>query len=494
MARGRATLSQPMKPEYLLAIDLGTSGVKAGAFDLEGEIIGSAKEVFPTKSPRPGHVEQNPQDWWTACIQAIRQVAPRGSRCHAICVTGMAPTLICMDERGQVLMPSPIWRDRRDVLEQSEISAAVNQPRVDKALSWLLWCKRIEPAIYRQTRWILQSYEYLGFRLTGNVAATALDHQTNQSFRRAVERADLDVDKLPPRVLLPGEPVCGLSAEVAADLGLDRGVPVIAGALDAFVSWIGTATFRKGQACNTAGTTNSLGVVCDRPLVDAQRRIGSLPNILTGAWVLAGATSTGSNVIDWLIRAFYGSEDGAMNRLFAEAFTVDAGADGLIALPYLDGERAPLHDANARGVFFGVTGKHGRPHFARAVVESVAFAVRDVMAVMEEAGAAIDEIRVAGPAGQNLGWSQIRADVLGKPVVIPEVAESGLLGAAMIAGRSVGAFADLETAAERMIRCRVRLEPNAESHARYNRVFAIYRDLYRHLQEDFARLNESVNT
>jgi xylulokinase len=477
-----------MKTGYLLAIDLGTSGAKAGAFDLDGKIVGPAKEQYPTASPRLGRFEQAPRDWWTACTKVVREVTAGVRPIEAVCITGMAPTLVCVDEQGRVLMPCPIWSDRRDALEQSELAAAMNQPRVDKAISWLLWCKRNEPAIYRKTRWILQSYEYLNFRLTGTATAICLDRQAHQTFRDAIERAGLDADKLPPRVLLPGERTGSLLPDVAADLGVEPNVPVIAGAMDAFASWIGTATLRKGQACNTVGTTNSLGVVCDRPIVDAQRRVGSLSNVLTGNWILAGATSTGSNVIDWLIRGFYGSADGAMNLLFAEAFAVSAGAEGLIALPYLDGERAPLHDPHARGVFFGVQGKHGRPHFARAVLESIAFSVRDVMAVMEEVGASVDEICIAGPAGQNLGWSQIRADVLGKPVVVPEVAESGLLGAAMTGGLGIGAFADLEKAVERMVRWRTRLEPNAENHARYNRSFSVYRDLYFRLKQDFVRL------
>jgi xylulokinase len=475
--------------DYLLAIDLGTSGVKVGAIDLEGRMLGFVKETYPTANPQPGYYEQDPRDWWAACTKAIRQVLAfplpsagegtgvRGPR--AVCVTGLAPALVCVDEHGQPLMPSPIWRDRHDQAEQAELSAATNQPRVDKVLSWLLWCKRRRPEVYAKTHWVLQSYEYLGFCLTGISAAIPLVSTIHQSFRQAIERAGLDVGKFPDRVALPGDRIGTVSPEVADALGLDRDVPVIAGGMDAFASWIGTATLRKGQACNTAGTTNSVGIAWDQPLVDPQRRVGSLPNVLVNNWTLAGATSNGSNVIHWLIRVFYGSADDAMDRLFAEAMTVSAGADGLIALPYLEGERAPLHDPHARAAFFGITSSHGRPHFARAMLEAIAFSVRDVMAVLEEIGATVEDVRIAGPAGQNLAWSQIRADVLDKPVIVPEIGESGLLGAAMIAAIGVGAYADVEKAAAAMVRQRARLEPNTGNHERYTLAFEVYRDLQR---------------
>jgi gluconokinase len=244
--------------------------------------------------------------------------------------------------------------------------------------------------------------------------------------------------------------------------------------------------------CNTAGTTDGIAVVCERRLDDPLNRVQSMPHIVErhGArnWIVGGAMSSGGIMLDWFGRRFYAHLADPYLVVSDEAACVPVGAEGLIVLPYLLGERSPINDPDARSVFFGISETHTRAHLARAVLESVAFAVRDVCEAITEVGAEIAEVRIAGGASRSDVWNQIKADVLGRSVLVPSVADSGMLGAAIIAGWGIGCFADLADAAQTMVKFRAKLEPNQDHHAVYSRLFNFYRGLYAHLKSDFAGL------
>ncbi len=298
--------------------------------------------------------------------------------------------------------------------------------------------KRHEPINYRNTRWVWQSFEYLCFRLTGVAAAISLGPDDIAKARADQVAAGLDPKKFPDRCIRTGDVYGMLAPRIATELGLPTGLPVVAGTVDSFASWVGTATFTQGTACNTIGTTNSFAVVWNQPLQDASRRVGPVRQPCGSNWVIAGATSSGGNWLEWFARSFYPDTRDGLSLVTKEAATVPAGADGLLALPYLEGERAPLQDSQARAVFFGISERHRRAHFAKAVLEAMAFAVRDVYEVLQSVGAIATEVRLAGPAARDTMCSQMRADVLGLPVLISEFSESGLLGAAMIAAVGTG--------------------------------------------------------
>jgi sugar (pentulose or hexulose) kinase len=265
---------------------------------------------------------------------------------------------------------------------------------------------------------------------------------------------------------------------------------VVAGTVDAFAAWVGTATIHKGILCNTVGTSDGIALVWDQPLRDPKGRVDSMPHVIGRDWIVGGALSSGGITLDWFVRRFYDHVANPFAVIAEEARSIPAGAEGLMALPYLVGERSPIFDPHARGVFFGMAETHTRAHFARAVLESVAFAVRDVCEAIREVGGEIEEVRVAGGAAHSDVWSQIKADVLGRRVLIPEIPDSGLLGAAIVAGWGVGQFDHLSDAAEKMVRFRAELEPNPEHHARYTQLFECYRGLYAHLKDDFAKMAE----
>ncbi len=478
------------KTPLFLAIDLGTSGIRVGVFDAEGRLKTKTGVSYETRAPRPGWVEQNPEAWWVACREALKKAANGvdAAQIEGIGVTGLSPSLVCLDERGAAVRPASIWSDRRAVAEIAELSDRLGPDTAFSPLPRLLWLKRNEPENYRRTQWVFDSFDYLSFKLTGQVIGICPIGDQQSWTVQDLESAGLDPQKFPSRVCKLGDVVGGLAPDVAVEVGLPSGLPIVAGTIDSFVAWIGTATTRKGIVCNTVGTSDGVALVWDQPISDPRNRLQSLPHITGQGWIVGGAMSSGGIMLDWFVRRFYQHDPRPFETALEEATSVPVGSEGLVALPYLVGERSPIFDPNARSVFFGVAETHTRAHFARAALESVAFAVRDVCEVIREFGAEIEEVRVAGGAANSNLWSQIKADVLGRRVLVPEVPDSSLLGAAIIAGWGVQCFGDLSKAAQTMVRFRTVLEPNPTHHETYSRLFEFYRGLYAHLKEDFARL------
>jgi xylulokinase len=475
---------------YFIGVDIGTSGIKAGIFDVEGRSVGHSSASYRTDSPRSDWAEQNPGDWWSACRSSIKEAVgeTRSEQIQGISVVGLSPSLVCVDAQGEAVRPAPIWSDRRALKESSEIIEVMGPGGAFSLLPLLLWLKRHEPQDYSRTRNALDSFAYLSFKLTGQV--TLIRTAFEPPSQEAIQSLGLDPGLLPARQCRPGETIGPLLPDIAAEIGLQAGTPVIAGTVDAFAAWIGTGTVTKGILCNTVGTSDGVAIVWDRPLPDPLGRVHSVEHITRQDWIIGGAMSSGGMMLDWFVRNFYKNDRNPYEAASQEAGSVPAGADGLVALPYLAGERSPIFDPQARGVFFGISDAHTRAHFARAVMESVAFAVRDVTEIIVELGAAVGEVRLAGGGARNPTWGQIKADVLGRRVLVPEVLDSSLLGAAIIAAWGVGTFSDLVMASKSMVRFDVVLEPNSRNHDVYARLFDFYRGLYAQLKSQFARLSE----
>ena len=481
--------------ELLMAVDIGTSGAKVGVIDTSGRLVCCSRSEYTTDRPKPGWSEQSPAVWWNATAASIKEVVRSidASRLLGVCVTGLAPAMVYLDNQGEPVRAAPIWSDNRAGAELREVLERVGSESPANLLSQVLWLKRHEPDVYRQVRWVLQSFEFINLKLTGQIHG--LTHRTDRPFvtRADTESCGLNFDVFPERVSRPGTFAGSVLPDVADELGLGRGLPVIGGTVDTFSAWLGTATVSRGIACNTIGTTSSVTLAWDEPLKDELGRTSCMPHITGEDWVLTGAMSSGGLVVDWFARQFYKGSAGPLTCLIREAASVPAGADGLIALPYLEGERSPIFDPVARGVFFGIGQAHTRAHFARAALESIAFASRHVCETMAEIGGEVSEVRVAGALASNDLPAQIISDMLGRPVVIPEVPDSSLLGAAVMAGFAIGRFESLEHAAQVMFKPRSRLEPVLENHARYSRMFDLYKAIYAQLKEVFAA-SASLNT
>jgi xylulokinase len=482
--------------QLFLGLDLGTSGLKAGVFDAYGHLVARAQASYVTQSPQNGWVEQNPEQWWAAAVGAIKDVARHvdPTKIQGVCVSGQSPALVCLDASGEAVRPASIWSDQRALAEGFEVAEQLGPLASFSLLPRLLWLKTHEPANYDRTKFVFESFDYISFKLTQQVAAIGPTGGPSSWSAKHIGSIGLDPEKFPSRLSQLGEVFGSLTPAVASMLGLPSGLPVIAGTIDAFVAWLGTATLSKGALCNTAGTSEGIALVWDKPLNDPHGRVLSIPHITGDGWIIGGAMSSGGIMLDWFVRSFYDHVDSPYVAVVNEADSVKPGANSLIALPYLVGERSPIFNSNARSVFFGITEKHTRAHFARAVLESVAFAVRDVCEVIEELGAEIAEVRVAGGATQSNVWNQIKADVLGRRVLVPEISESSLLGSAIIAAWGTGHFSNLAEAVESMVKFRSALEPDPEKHAAYSQLFALYRSLYVHLKDDFATLSELHKT
>jgi xylulokinase len=480
------------KSTLLLAIDIGSSGAKAGIFDALGCSIAVARQGYDTAGRLPGWQEQEPEVWWGACLKVIKEVCSKiePAGLAAVCVTGMAPTMVCIDARGQSVRPAPLWSDCRATAEANEVIERTGRQAASFFLSQLLWLKRHEPDNYRRTRWVLQSFEYISFKLTGEVASIALSRESAPWNADEIALCSLNPEQFPPRVCQTGEVFGQLLPDRFSEIGLRTGLPVIAGTVDTFAAWIGTATVRVGQVCCSVGTTSSIALVCDRKHDGSKARIGTMRHVIGDAWVATGPMSSGGLMVDWFARQFYRDVADPFEQVMQEASAVPVGAEGLLALPYLTGERTPIFDSSARGVFFGIAPRHKREHFARAALESVAYAIRDVYDILIETGRATTEVRLAGPLAHHRTWSRMIADMLGQSVLVPVIAQSGLLGAAIIACWGAGKVTSAIDAAETMVRFCETVEPDLKHHARYSQSFGLFRFLYKNLKSSFADLDE----
>ncbi len=476
----------------ILAIDLGTTDVKTGLVSLDGRLFGLARAGYPTTRTHHGVAEQDPDAWWAAVVDTTRRLlagsgptpAPAGGAVVAICCVGQGPTLAPTDADGRPTGPAITWLDTRAGPEVTELAALTGR------FSWelgvlpaALHLERTDPAALGGARWYLNAWEAIACRMTGVAAESRLTGQLRADPADVAE-SGLRLDRLPP-VVAAGQRLGGLLAGPAAELGLAPGTAVIAGMVDAYASFFGAGLLEAGDAVDTGGTSGGVAVYADRPLPVPGSFCAPAP--MAGLWVLGGAMNATGKALDWLAAAVLAGA-APLDALLAEAAQVPAGADGLVFLPYLSGERSPIWDPEARGAFVGLTVSHTRGHLVRAVVEAAALALRHVIGPIAAAGAPIRELRVSGGTAQSPVWNQLKADVTGLVIAVPRVPETALLGAAITGARGVGAYPDLAGATRAMVTIDQRLQPDPARRATYDRVFGTYADLYPALAGAFHRL------
>ena len=466
-----------MSTPALLAIDLGTSQAKAGLVSLDGRLLALARAAYPMSTDgATGAVEQDPADWWAAIRSMVGELLAGAGPVdvRAIGVDGQGPTLVVADADGRPIGPAISWLDARATAEEAELSAATGQA------GWVLgilprarWAERNRPAVAVEARWYLASWEWLALRLSGVAAETSLPGQVHPD-RDRIARTGLAVDRIPARV--DAATVLGpLRNDAAAELGLAAGIPIVAGMADAHASMVGAGLLEPGDAIDTGGTSGGFAVYTDRPIALPGTFGAAAP--ISGRWFLGGAMNATGKALDWL-RDDVLAGSIPVAQLLAEAAAIPAGADGLLFLPYLAGERSPIWDPTARGAFVGLTLRHGRAHLARAVLEAANLALRHVAAPILAAGLPVRELRVSGGLSRDPVWDRVKADVTGFTVAVPAVVETAMLGSAIAAGTGIGAFGDLAAGVRTMVRIVDRYEPNPVACAVYDSVFASYVALY----------------
>jgi xylulokinase len=468
------------RPEVVLGIDVGTTDTKAGLVTLDGRLVALARANHPLRmGPEAGVAEQDPEAWWSATVAAVRELLERApADVRAIAVDGHGPTLTAVDAAGRPTRPAITWLDTRAGGELDEL-AAVSGLRgwALGVLPAALHVERHEPGVAAGTRWYLNTWEFLALRLSGVAAATLVPGQPNPAAP-PVLAAGIPADRVPPSVAA-GDVLGGLTPDAAAATGLAAGTPVVAGMVDAFASFHGAGMLDPGDAMDAGGTAGGFGVYTDR-LVDVPGAFCT-PAPLAGRFIVGGAFAATGKALDWFREQIVdGGGAGAtgaapsIETMIAEAAAVPAGADGIVFLPYLAGERSPLWDPSARGAFAGLTLAHTRGHLVRAILEAAALAVRHLARPILDAGVRVEAMRVCGGPARSETWNRIKADVTGFPVAVPHVLETAVLGSAIVAAAAVGAHPDVPATIRAMTRIDRVIEPDPAVRTRYDDLFATY--------------------
>jgi xylulokinase len=445
----------------VLGIDLGTSEAKVAAIGLDGRLLGLGRSAYTLDTGPGGRAEQDPRDWWSGISAAVQAMDLPGFEVRAICGTTQGPTLVACDDEGTPVRPAITWQDRR----AGDTGFAL--------LPRMAWLAREDPGAATRAVWLLPAWDALGLWLTGEAATSLQGHETLPSAE-ALEAHGVRSGQVPPARAM-GSLLGELRPGAAAALGLRAGTPVIAGVNDGAASMLGAGLRVPGDAVDTGGTSGGIAICVDRPV--AVPGLFLAPSALPGRWIVGGAMTALGASLDWLHTSVFG-ETWTLEALFAEAAAVPPGADGLVFLPYLAGERAPVFDDAARGAFAGLTLGHGRGHLVRAVLEGAAFAMRHVAEPLVAAGAPITELRLAGRPTPGDLWGRIKADVLGVPTAVPVIGETAVLGAAILAAAGIGEVPDLEAGVERMTSVARRIEPDPGLRAVYDEAFERYRGLH----------------
>jgi xylulokinase len=452
-------------PEPLIGLDVGTSGVKGVAIDEEdGSVVAVAEEGYPLSTPRPGWAEQAPEDWLRASQRVLERL-PDGP----IGLAGQMHGLVVLGEHDEVLRPAILWNDQRTGAECAEIERRVGLERLleltgNRALPGftapkLLWLQRHEPDVHARIRHVLLPKDYVRFRLTGERTIDAADASGTLLFD--VERRRWS------------EEVCA-ALEVPLDwLPSAHESPDVATAGDQAAGALGVGIVAPGRLSIVLGTSGVVFAVLPRYEVD--RRLHVFCHAVPGTWHAMGVMLSAAGSLAWL-RDVVGADYGALE---AEAAQWEPGAEGLLFAPYLAGERTPYADPDARGAFVGLSVRHGRGALARAVMEGVAFGLRDSLELLRSLGVEATVGRVSGGGARSDLWVRIVASALRLPIERMQLEEGAAYGAALLAGIRAGVFADAADAVERCVRVRETVQPEWD----YEDAYARFRSLYPTMKE-----------
>lgn len=505
--------------EYLLAVDIGTSACKTALFSPDGSVRASASYPYPVHYPAPGWAEQQPEDWWEAAKKGIRDcLAASGispSEIAGIGIDGQSWAAVAADEKGEALCPTPIWMDtraagicaetQRQIGEERLFSVSGNPFSPSYTTPKLLWYRREHPEVFSQARWFLQSNSFISYRLTGRASGDlsqgyglhCFSMQKGEYDKELCRALGIPPEKLPP--LFPcHEPVGGVTPKAAKETGLLAGTPVVAGGLDAACGTLGAGVCSPGLTQEQGGQAGGMSICLDHPSSHPSLILSF--HVVPGQWLLQGGSVGGGGSLEWLSRELGRLEIEQAQRKGTSAFplldelaaAVPAGSDGLLFLPYLAGERSPIWDPDACGVYFGLDYQKTRGHLFRALLEGAAYALEDNLRCAREAGALVETMHAVGGAANSPLWTQIKADVTGKKIRVPDSDMATCLGAAMLAGVGTGVYPDFPTAVKKTVRFHKEYRPDSERHALYQRWFPLYRELYAALHETMHRQAELI--
>ncbi|MBT4942612.1 MAG: xylulokinase [Chloroflexi bacterium] len=490
-----------MTQPTFLGIDIGTSSIKVVAVDPNGKLLAVASSPMPVDVQRPGWSEQNPEDWWTGTCSAIRQALSEieSPEVVAVGLSGQMHSLVSLDSSLNVVRPAILWNDVRSSAEAAYVRETVGNESLRRlagnpslegfTVSKLLWMRNHEPQLFEKISHMLLAKDYVRFRLTGELATDPSDASATLLFDIVNSRwsgelcsmLGLDLTILPPIVESTGI-VARVTSVAATATGLTAGVPVVGGGADNACAAVGAGVVSSGDVLFSVGTSGTVVAPISEPSTDPAMRIHSMRHAVPDTWYLMGVVLSAGAALDWWRRS---SGQATFDALVSEASEVEAGSGGVTFLPYLNGERTPHADANARGVFFGMHGGTERAHMTRAVMEGVSFALRDSMELMNELEVNPSEAVVVGGGASSSMWLQMLSDVVDLSLRTVGPSEGAPLGAAMLAAAGSGAFGDVVEAGHVWLTELVSVEPCVALKGAYDDAYGRYRALYPVLQDVF---------
>ncbi|MCB0090035.1 MAG: xylulokinase [Caldilineaceae bacterium] len=492
---------------YFLGIDSSTTATKALLVDERGHVVAVAATEYPFETPQPLWSEQDPALWWRGAVESIRQVLAQSgvnpTNVVSVGLTGQMHGLVLLDEHGAVLRPAILWNDQRTGAQCDEIRQRLGKANLirltgNDALTGftapkILWVRDNEPEIYARVRHVLLPKDYVRYQLTGQYGADKagaagtllLNLQSRDWSREVLDGLEIPSDWLPPTH--EGPQVTGeISAEAAEATGLKAGTPVVGGGGDQAAQAVGVGAVQEGIVALTLGTSGVVFATVNEPFVEPEGRLHAFCHSVPNRWHLMGVMLSAAGSLRWYRDTL--APELSFDDLLAPAAHIAPGSEGLLFLPYLTGERTPHPDPLARGAFVGLTVRHTQPHMTRAVLEGVAFGLRDSFELMKSAGlSAIEQVRVSGGGARSPLWRQILADVLNSELVTINTTEGAAYGAALLAGVGAGHWVDVDAACRSAIQITGSTKPGADV-AQYEKAYQAYGQLYPALKNLFGAL------
>jgi xylulokinase len=496
---------------YLVGINIGTTGTTTAIFDEYGNTISKGYTEYNLIMPRKNWVEQNPETWWKAVCHTAKSALKVGKinpkDIAGIGVVGQTNGVVMLDSKGNILDNALLWLDARATEEAREVKKKYGGKEIYHTLGIridpfhmyikLLWVKK-HIINFNKCYRILSSNSFISFRLTGNYylditqasCGGLLDIKKKDYAYSLMDELGVPSEKLPDLVN-PSEVIGEINEKSARELGLPKNIPVVAGCGDVMSNAVGAGLITPRKAYHKIGTASDIVACIEKPAFDSQIRVVCYSHAIPDKWLIIGGTNGGGIIYRWMRDRFMkGKNYEKMNNL---AERVPAGCEGLIFLPYLFGVRSPHWDRTAKGVFFGITNKHYKRHFIRAIMEGISFSMKERLDIIEELGVNIEEIIAVGGGSQSSLWRQIMADISYKPIIRLVNPEQETLGAIILAGVGAKIFPSIEYGCKRTVHIREKIKPNYENKPIIEKTFKIYKSLYFNLKECFKALEADKN-
>ncbi len=504
-----------MGKQLLLAVDVGTSSCVVTTFDFSGNVVHSWTGDYKTYHPASGYAQQRAEDWWEVICQGINVlINKQGLKPEQVCAIGVDGTswaCLPVDKQGIPLRPAMLWLDRRATKQASRMKEIIGEKQlweingnpVDPAyiVPKMLWLKEKEPDVYKRTYRFLQSNGYIVYQFTGQYSQDYsqgygfhfFDISTGNWRQDIAMELELSLDLLPP--LFHSHQVVGkVTPKAARETSLLVGIPVVAGGLDAACCALGAGVVQPGQTQEQGGQAGGMSIQVEQPLMHPKLILGY--HVIPDQWLLQGGTVGGGGALRWFNEQLGGFEQQSAKELDVSPYelmddaaeNIGPGSEGLVFLPYMAGERSPIWDSKARGVFFGLSYEKTRAHVIRSIMEGVGYSLQHNLKTAEEIGIKVDVLRSVGGAANSHLWTQIKADITGKVIQVPLADNATCLGAAILAGVGIGVYNDFSEAVEKTVHIQRTHHPNQENGEVYGRYYQLYLKLYENLKDLYEKL------